>query len=115
MKIVYANPQIDEIYIYLAVIYYYYYTIVLEYYITDMCPVKLLFKKLNMPKNHVKTVEGLIMEITTSDEDWASYVRRKLNGWNKDTTSSFHGGRRTKVKRKNTKKKTSKKRRKYNL
>ena len=67
----------------------------------------MLFKKLNMPKDHVKTVERLIMDITTSDDEWASYIRRKLNNWNTDTTSSFAGGR----KRKTSKRKTTNKKR----
>ena len=108
MKVLYVKPRINPTYVYLSVIYYYYYTIVLEYYITYMCPINMLFKKLNMPKDHVKTVERLIMDITTSDDKWASYVRRKLNNWTKDTTSSFVGGRRKKTtKRKTTKKKNT--------
>ena len=58
-----------------------------------------------MPKDQVKTVERLIMDITTSDDEWASYIRRKLNNWNKDTSSSFAGGKRKTSKRKSTKKK----------
>lgn len=104
LKALYVKPRINPTYVYLAVIYYYYYTIVLEYYITDMCPVKMLFKKLNMPKDNVKTVERLIMDITTSDDEWTSYIRRKLNNWNADTTSSFAGGR----KRRTSKRRTSK-------
>jgi hypothetical protein len=108
-KVLYVKPRIDATYIYLAVIYYYYYTIVLEYYITDMCPINMLFKKLNMPKDHVKTVERLIMDITTSDDEWASYIRRKLNNWNETTSATFAGGRRKKsTKRKSSKKKKTK-------
>jgi hypothetical protein len=110
VKALYVKPRINPTYVYLAVIYYYYYTIVLEYYITDMCPINMLFKKLNMPKDHVKTVERLIMDITTSDDAWTSYIRRKLNNWNADSTSSFAGGRKRRTsKRKTNKRKTNKK------
>jgi hypothetical protein len=110
VKALYVKPRINPTYVYLAVIYYYYYTIVLEYYFTYMCPIKMLFKKLNMPKDHVKTVERLIMDITTSNDEWASYIRRKLNNWNEDSTSAFVGGKRRKTsKRKLTKKKNAKK------
>jgi hypothetical protein len=111
VKALYVKPRINPTYVYLAVIYYYYYTIVLEYYITYMCPINMLFKKLNMPKDHVKTVERLIMDITTSDDEWASYIRRKLNNWNTDTTSSFAGGKRRTNKRKLTKKKKTRRNR----
>lgn len=99
-KLLYVKPQIDQLYIYLAVLYYYYYTIVLEYYITDMCPIKTIFKKLNLPTRDIKIVETLIMEITTSDEEWASSVRRTLNNW--DKLSSFaNGGKKRRTNRRN--------------
>ena len=117
------NPGVDKTAVYLAVLYFYYYTIVLEYYMTDMCGVREFVAKINYPnqelervKNLVKEkaiiIENLVMKITTSDEEWCSYIRRVLNSW--DRLSSFSGGRKKKrtVKRKRNKSKSKKLKRK---
>jgi len=36
---------------------------------------------LKWPLDHMKLVKVLVMEMTTSDDDWASTVRRILNKW----------------------------------
>ena len=78
MKITENKPNLSKETIYISVLYYYYSSIVLEYYATDFCPIK-IFKKIYCKDMNINEVISLIKEITTSDEDWSSFVRRKIN------------------------------------
>ena len=116
------NSTMEEDTVYIAVLYYYYYTIVLEYYLTDMCIIKKFITSLYYPRiekiveEKTNSVEKLVMKITTSDEPWASHIRRVLNNW--DNLSSFSGGRKKKrtvksQRNKNKSKKLKRKTRRY--
>ena len=74
--------------IYTAVILYYYFSIVLEYYII------IDYDKGDLPclKTHSDT-NKLITQITISDEEWVSEIRKLLNNLSKE---NFLGGKRKK-------------------
>lgn len=113
-KVVKHKPEIYLENIYVAVIFYYYNSIVVEYYAHDLCSLKKLSRELSRISFNVdiKAINELVKEITTSDEEWASYARRKLNNLN-------FGGRnkrknKSSKKRKNIRNKSNKKRRSTN-
>jgi hypothetical protein len=78
MKITENKPKLEKETIYISVLYYYYSSIVLEYYATNFCPIE-IFKKKYYKSMNINEVVALIKEITTSDEEWCSFVRRKIN------------------------------------
>jgi hypothetical protein len=118
------NSTMDKDAVYIAVLYYYYYTIVLEYYLTDMCMIKNFITNLYYPRikstveEKTDAVEKLVMKIASSDESWASHIRRVLNNWDKLTSfsnsvNSSNGGKKRKtVRRKKNKNKSKKLKRK---
>jgi hypothetical protein len=62
-----------------------------------------------MVKEKAIVIENLVMKITTSDEVWASYIRRVLNKWDKLSSFSSGGKKRKTVKRKRNKSKSKRK------
>jgi len=76
-----AKPHIRDEFLYMSTLYYYFCTVVLEYHLTESISIKQIFKALKWPLDHMKLVKVLVMEMTTSDDDWASTVRRILNKW----------------------------------
>jgi len=90
--------------VYAAIIIYYYVSIVLEYYIAieeDTKDSKCLD---NIKRVYGPDVNTLITQITTSDEEWASQIRRLINNMNEE---QFTGG---KFKRKRSKRRITKRR-----
>jgi hypothetical protein len=82
------NIPLDIIYI--TSIYYYYYSVVLEYYVAISYPTDLFIHK-RKTKTSIQKVNKLLVEISSSKDKWASYVRRIVH-FTDDVTnySSFY-------------------------
>lgn len=93
------NPMNSDVDIIKAILIYYYSTIVLEYYVLEDADKGGCFHKITN-----SSVKNLISQITSSNEEWASVLRRLLMGL--DLSS---GGRRRR--RRNKKSRSSKRKR----
>lgn len=69
------KPSVPRDIVHIASIYYYYYSIVLEYYVAISYPIDLFIHK-RKTKTSIQKVNKLLVEISASNDTWASYVRR---------------------------------------
>jgi hypothetical protein len=91
------GKKIPRLSIYIGVITFYYINEIFEYYVTDP---SLGMKCFNKFKTYAGEMNKVVKILTTSDEEWASRIRRKILF----TRTMSHGGRQIK----NRKNKTSK-------